>query len=181
MSLPLSPLVYRAIALLLFRPRLQLHFLPNCDIFPLQFIKEHCLNDGDRVSTLFMRWRLFKLYGVITEQNTCVARVEAKECPAPAAAASEFGPESVAPFPAFWTPIEVLVRFSNFPASTVYKLLSRANMPPETAGQADRQAGSQAGSRAAFEAITINESRYASTMKAGRRRASASAGMGRSR
>ena len=95
MSLPLSPLVYRAIALLLFRPSLQLHFLPNCDIFPLQFIKEHCLNDGDRVSTLFMRWRLFKLYGVITEQNTCVARVEAKECPAPAAAAaaSEFGPE----------------------------------------------------------------------------------------
>ena len=65
------------------------------------------------MSTLFTRWRLFKLYDVITEQNTCVARFEATECPA-AAAASDIRPESVAPFPDFWTPIEVLVRFSIF-------------------------------------------------------------------
>ena len=78
------------------------------------------VRDGDRVSTLFTRGRLFKLYDVITEQDTCVARVEAMECPA-AAAASEFGPDSVPPFPAFWTPDKVLVRFFYFLSSTVYK------------------------------------------------------------
>ena len=34
------------------------------------------------MSTLFTRWGLFKLDDVITERNTCVARVEAAECPA---------------------------------------------------------------------------------------------------
>ena len=48
------------------------------------------------MSTLFTRWRLFKLDDVITERNTCVARVEAAECPV---AGSEFESESVAPFP----------------------------------------------------------------------------------
>ena len=78
------------------------------------------------MSTLFTRRRLFKLFAVITEQNTCVAHVEATECPAAAGeeeTVSEFGPESVAPFPPSWTPL--LVPFFEFLSSTVYELLGR--------------------------------------------------------
>ena len=99
------------------------------------------------MSTLFKRWRLFKLDDVITERNTCVARVEAAECPA----GGEVSLSLKVSHP-FLAPVEA--RPSPRP-STFRSDFSIFSPRLFTSYRAGGRPDGQSGDGAAFEAITI--------------------------
>ena len=106
------------------------------------------------MSTLFTRWGLFKLDDVITERNTCVARVEAAECPA-GGRRGEFESESVAPFPRPRSKPALLLARRHLGPIFRFSLLDCLQVTEQDETAAARRAGGQSGDGAAFEAITI--------------------------